>query len=554
MAATDILHLPKNDANYVPLTPLSFLHRAAQIWPNRISTTWELDFSRQTTWMETYEHSKRVATSLVQRYGIRKGDVVGIIARNIEPLFEAHYAIPMSQGVLLTMNIRIDPSTIAYCLENSQTKVFLVDRPFVGLVQEAMKLMKDPSKIQFVDILDRSQPDVPRLSNVTWDDLCNVAPALSTYFPDDEWQPCALSYTSGTTGNPKGVVYHHRGAYLMSMGSIPGWDLRKHCTYMCTVPMFHCNGWAFPWTAAIVGAKLVLLDNLGITGKKLWDIINTHKVTNFGGAPIVLNTLVSHTDHAPLHGVCNILVAGAPPTPATLKAVADAGFNVMQVYGLTETYGHTVQCEPQEEWATLSADEQSKMKARQGVPYPQTEGLDVWDDAGHPVPRDGQTPGEIVIRGNCVMSGYLNNPAENEKAFKGGWFHSGDAAVIHPNNYIQITDRFKDIIISGGENISSVAVEAGVASHPSILNVAVVAMPSEKYGETPCCFFELKEGAKVPSEDELRDFCKANLPRFMCPARFLQQELPKTASGKIQKFELRKAAKALAEAAPKSKL
>eukprot|EP00929_Paragymnodinium_shiwhaense_P111383 TRINITY_DN7936_c0_g1_i1.p1 TRINITY_DN7936_c0_g1~~TRINITY_DN7936_c0_g1_i1.p1 ORF type:complete len:583 (-),score=100.56 TRINITY_DN7936_c0_g1_i1:344-2023(-) len=554
----DMLGFPKRPANYLPLTPMSFLHRAMQVWPNETATTWEAS-GQTTTWLDTWQHSTSVATALVQRYGIKRGDVVAILARNTVQLFESHYAVPMSQGVLLTLNFRLDPGTLAYCLEKAKAKVLLVDSAFVDLAKKVVSQLQKASLLEVVDLPppDATEHGGERCGQTHWNDLLATPPALSTYMPGDEWQPLAVSFTSGTTGRPKGVVYHHRGAYVMAMGTVAGWGLSKRCCYMCTVPMFHCNGWCFPWTGAVLGAKLVLFNNLGITSDKMWQLINLHKVTNFGGAPILLNTLVSSTNHQPLHGRCSIITSGAPPTPATLKAVADVGFDVLHVYGTTESYGHTVLCESKEEWQSLPPEEQAKMRALQGLPFPMMERMEVLDDDGNPVSRDGQTVGEICLRGNCVMSGYLEEPEETEKTLKNGWFHTGDAAVIHSNNYMQVVDRFKDIIISGGENISSVAVEAGIAQHPAILNVAVVAMPSKKYGESPCCFFEVKESAAVPTEAELKEHCKTALPRYMCPARFIHTELPKTTTGKIQKFELRQKAKHLLEsvgAPPSSKL
>lgn len=544
---TDILTLGKNPANFVPLTPISFLKRANDVYPEYPATVWE-STDRTSTWRETWDTSQRVATGLVQKLGVKKGDVVGVIARNTRELFECHYAVPMSQGVLLTFNFRLDAETIRYSLEFAKAKVFLVDSAFAGAVKEVLKLLEKPGDIIIVDLPDPDLPDAERLGKFTWADLAATPAGLDTYFPDDEMQPICLNYTSGTTARPKGAIYNHRGAYLTAMSTVAAWEIKKHGTHMQTVPMFHCNGWTVPWWAAINATKLVLMNNAGIKAEKLWSFINGNKVDTFGGAPIILQLIINMPDAPKLWGPCKVMTAGAPPTPTLLEGCARHGFEVMQVYGLTETYGHVVMCEPHESWKEKSASEQAELKALQGVAFPQADGIEVWDEDGKPVPHDGKTTGEIMIKGNCVMTGYLNNPEANAAAFKGGWFHSGDAGVIYPDGYLQIRDRFKDIIISGGENISSIAVEAGVAKHPAVALAAVVSMPHEKWGETPCCFFEVKDGAEVPSETELRDHCKATMSRYMCPARFIQETLPKTSTGKIQKYMLRDKAKTLTDA------
>ncbi len=534
--------MQKNDANFVPLTPLSFLDRIKDVYPDYEALIYE---DRKYTWKQVYDRCTQFASALT-KIGVGEGDVVSIMAANTPELFEAHYSVPMTGGIINTINTRLDTRTVSYILNHSDCKVFIVDRQFQKVASEALSQVD--REIVVIDINDiyAGLGEMSAIGKLEYESFLLTGDEDFDWIrPRDEWQAISLSYTSGTTGNPKGVVYHHRGSYLMSMGSISAWNMPNRLTYLYTVPMFHCNGWGYPWTLAMLHARVVLIRNIIV--KDIFNLIDRYEVTHFGGAPIVLNMIANapKEDQKTLKNKIYVMTAGAPPPSSILQKMDSLGFEVMHVYGLTETYGHVTHCAWNENWNKLSEDERSERKSYQGVRYPHTEVVAVLNpETLDPIPADGETMGEIMIRGNTVMKGYYKNEEATQASMKNGWFHSGDLAVIHPNGYIQVKDRSKDIIISGGENISSVEIENIITKHPAVSLAAVVARPDEKWGETPCAFIELVDGQKV-SEDELKTFCRENLAGFKMPKTFIFQTLPKTSTGKIQKFELREVVKTL---------
>ena len=535
-------NLEKNNANHVPLTPLSFLERAKDVYPDYEAIVYE---DRKYTWSEVYKRATKFASAL-EKIGIGKGDTVSFLAFNTPEIFEGHYSVPMTGGVLNTINIRLDANTIAYILKHSDAKVLVVDRQLHIEVKKALSMLD--KKITVIDIHDKfaDQSKLEKIGELEYESFLDSGDEGFIWkMPDDEWQAISLSYTSGTTGNPKGVVYHHRGSYLMSTGSAVAWNMPNRLNFLTIVPMFHCNGWCYPWTLAMLHARVICLRNIDV--KKMFELIVKYEVTHFGGAPIVLNMIVNapKEDQKVLKRKVNVLTAGAPPPSIIFEKMENLGFEVMHVYGLTETYGHMLQCAWNEDWNSLEKDKKNEIKARQGVRYPNTEGAIVMDpETMKPVPKDGKTMGEIMIRGNIVMKGYYKDKEATDKSMAGGWFHSGDLAVTHPDGYIKIQDRSKDIIISGGENISSIEIENVIAKHPSVSLAAVVAKPDEKWGETPCAFVELIKD-KPTTEKEIIDFCRETLAGFKLPKSVIFCDLPKTSTGKIQKFELRKKVKEL---------
>ena len=532
--------LGKTPANYVALTPLSHLRRAAKVFPDHDALVYGAD---RYSYREYHARVSKLASALAAA-GILPGDVVATVLPNIPAQAEAHFGVPACGAVLNTINTRLDVDTISYILSHGQAKIVLADTQFLPVVEQAVAALDGP-KPDIIEVADPSAGFPATEKYTEYNDFIAKGDAgYNWIMPTDEWESLALNYTSGTTGRPKGVVYHHRGAYLMTMGTVISWRMTLHPKFLTIVPLFHCNGWNHTWMMPLLGGTVVCCRE--ITAKAIYDAIADEGVTYFGGAPIVLNMIVNadEADRRDLNQTVEVFTAGAPPAPATLSKIEKLGFNVTQVYGLTETYGHVTECIWHDEWNDLESDEKAAIKARQGVAFPMMEDITVMDEDMKQVPIDGATQGEIVIRGNSVMKGYLKNPEATEKAFKGGYFHSEDLAVQHPDGYIQISDRAKDIIISGGENVSSVEVEGALMAHPDVLLCAVVAKPDEKWGEVPCAFVEMKPTA-LATEADLIAFVRTKLAGFKCPKSVVFQELPKTSTGKIQKFELRVIAKAL---------
>lgn len=533
-------HLDKTPANFTPLSPLSYLERTAAVYPDYPSVVYG---TRRYTWSQTYDRCRRLASALISR-GVGQGDTVSIIAANIPEMYEAHFGVPMAGAVLNAINTRLDAPIIAFILNHAEAKVLFVDPEFSSVVKEALTQVERPDLL-VIDIEDPSFDGGERLGDLTYEALLAEGdPEFDWSLPQDEWDAITLNYTSGTTGNPKGVVYHHRGAALNATSNILTWGMPQHSVYLWTLPMFHCNGWCFPWTMAANAGVSVCLR--AVRDEPIYQAFREERVTHFCGAPIVLNMLANAPDHLKdFDHQIKVMTAGAPPPAAVIEAMEGMGVEVTHVYGLTETYGPSVVCAWKDEWNDKGAEDRAALKVRQGVKYVALSGLMVADpDTMEPVPADGETMGEIFMQGNIVMKGYLKNPDATDKAFNGGWFASGDLGVMHPDGYIALKDRSKDIIISGGENISSVEVEGILYKHPSVMEAAVVARPDDKWGETPCAFVELKPGAEV-TDAELIAFCRDNMAHFKAPKTVVFGALPKTSTGKIQKFVLRDQARAL---------
>ncbi|MDJ0956534.1 MAG: acyl-CoA synthetase [Arenicellales bacterium] len=531
--------LQKRVANFTQLSPLSFIKRTASVYPEYTSIVHD---DRSYTWLETYTRCRQLGSALKKR-GIGAGDTVAVLMSNIPAMYEAHFGVSMAGAVLNTINTRLDAATVAFILDHGEAKVLITDKEFSATARAALTQCK--SKPLVIDV-DDDKVDGELIGEVEYESFLNEGdPEFEWTLPKDEWQAISLNYTSGTTGDPKGVVYHHRGAYLNAISNVVGWNMGHHPVYLWTLPMFHCNGWCFPWTLAAVAGTSVCLRK--VSGENIYNAIADRKVTHFCGAPIVLGMVINATDqeHRTFSHEVNVMTAAAPPPAQVLAAMEQGGFKVTHVYGLTETYGPAVMCAWKDEWDGLSVEERAHEKSRQGVTYHMLEGLDVIDpETMQPVPRDGETMGEVMFQGNIVMKGYLKNAATTNESLGDGWFHSGDLGVMHPDNYIQLKDRSKDIIISGGENISSIEVEDTLYKFPGVDAAAVVARPDNKWGETPCAFITLRSGIEA-SEEEVIQFCRDNLAHYKCPKTVIFSELPKTSTGKIQKFKLRERAKEL---------
>ena len=534
--------LERNSANYTPITPLLFLERSAEIYPNKTAV---IHGKLRQTWQQTYERCRRLASAL-QKHGIGLGDTVAVMLPNTPPMVEAHFGIPMAGAVLNALNTRLDPESIAFMLNHGEAKVVIVDPEFSGVMKKALELAKKESgrDILVIDV-EEKEFDVPgeKIGKLTYQKFLSEGdPNFAWQVPADEWQAICLNYTSGTTGNPKGVVYHHRGAAINAVSNVLDWDMNKHPIYLWTLPMFHCNGWCFPWTIAARAGVNVCLRR--VDAEHIFAAIKEYGVTHYCAAPIVHNLLVNAPDELKVGVPAGVkgLIAGAAPPASIIEGMEKLGFDLTHVYGLTEVYGPAAICVKQDEWDDLDIGERARLNARQGVRYHLQQAISVLNpETMEPVPADGETMGEIMFKGNIAMKGYLKNEKATKEAFEGGWFHSGDLAVMNPDGYVKMKDRSKDIIISGGENISSVEVEDVLYRHPAVIAAAVVAKPDPKWGETPCAFLEIKPGVEV-TPAEIIAHCKQHLAGFKVPRAIVFGELPKTSTGKIQKFELRKQA------------
>jgi fatty-acyl-CoA synthase len=534
--------LEKTPANFVALSPLTFLERAAAVYPQQVAI---VHGEYRQTWAETYTRCRRLASAL-QRRGIGAGDTVSALGYNTPQTFELHFGVPMSGAVLNALNTRLDAATIAFMLEHSEAKLLITDTEASPVIRAALDLLRQGGKsISVVDIVDPLSAGGERMGDITYEELLAEGdPEFAWQLPADEWSPITLNYTSGTTGNPKGVVYHHRGAYLNAVNNVLAWELPKHAVYLWTLPMFHCNGWCFPWTMAAIAGTNVCLRRVDVN--QIYDLIAQENVTHYCGAPTVHHMLINAPAEVRAkkkHKVYG-MIAAAPPPAAVLEAMARNNFEITHVYGLTETYGPAVICEWHDEWDDLPVDERARLNARQGVRYHMLETLMVADPQTlEPVPPDGKTLGEVFFRGNIVMMGYLKNPTATAQALRDGWFHSGDLGVLHPDGYIELKDRAKDIIISGGENISTIEVENVLYRHPAVLEAAVVARPDDKWGEVPCAFVTLRSDAPDITEADLITYCRANMAHFKAPKMIIFGQLPKTSTGKVQKYVLRERAR-----------